>query len=78
MGEVRHFHHVGLFLLALHLSTRNVWFESLPEIDRAHDSVDDCYDNQDDSNDGERRQGFANGNIALRSLGVLVHSDKLE
>jgi len=76
--EVWHFHHVWFFILALHLPTPNVWLESFSEVDRAHDSVDDCDDDQNNGDDSKCCKRFSDREVMSGSFGMLVHSHKLE
>lgn len=78
MREVWHFHQVWFFVIALHLPTCNVWLESCSEIDCAHDRVDDCDDDQNNGDDSKYCERFAYSKVMLSSVGVLVHSHKLE
>ncbi len=78
MREIGHLHHIWFFVLALHLSIRNVWLESSPEVHGAHDCVDDGYDDEDDRDDSEAGQGFSSGDVAFCSLCVFVHPYELE
>ncbi len=55
MRQIRHLHHVWLFLFTFHLPFCNVRLESFSKIDRAHDGVDDCNDDQEDGDDSESR-----------------------
>lgn len=53
---IRHLRHVmvrELLLFTLQLPPRDVWFQAMAEVGRAHASVDDGEDDQDDRNDGK-------------------------
>lgn len=78
MRKIGHLHHVRLFLLTFHLPVRNVRLESLPEVDCAHESIDDCDDNQDNGDDSKCCQRFTDRTIAIRSVSTLVHSDEFK
>jgi len=77
VGQIRHFGHGRLLVLALELALTDVGLESTVEVVGADAGVDDSEDDQDDGDDGESGEGFADGHVGEFARG-LVHADELE
>ena len=78
MREIRHLHHIWLFILAFHLSIHNVRLKSMSKIRCAHNGVDDGEDDQNDCDHCERSKSLASRSVASGPVGVLIHPDELE
>ena len=66
-----------LLLFAFNLPARNVWLEAFSKVDRAHDRIHDCHQNEYDSDDREGGQRLP-GRKILGSVRRLIHAEELE
>jgi len=77
VGQIRHFGHGSLLVLALELALTDVGLEAAVEVVGADAGVDDGEDDEDDGDDGEGGKGFTDRHVGEFAQGF-VHADELE
>lgn len=77
MGQIRHLCHVVLLLFTLLLPTNDMRFQTLIEIHRTCDRIDDSNDDKDQCDDCKCCNNLLDGNVII-CLRPIVHSHELK